>query len=254
LPEFNMDPRKVAYEAGPAAHYWNGGVKINAKGETKVPGLFAGGEVQGGTMGANRLSGNAVTECVVFGALSGINAAQYAKTAPPPEIDQDQVDKHYEWLYRPLRRKTGPDTVETRERIREIAFKYAGPIREESGLKTCLEEIEKMKKDVIPNVFSKSKERIYNREWFEALEIESTLRILEVVVRASLVRKESRGAMYRRDYPETDNKNFLKNIIVGKKNDELSLEAKPVVTSRVKLPAPEKVPYMVPTWKFSRKL
>lgn len=253
LIEFNMDPRKVAYEAGPAAHYWNGGIMINGKGETKMPGLFAGGEVQGGTMGANRLSGNAVTECVVFGALAGISAAQYAKTVPSPEIDNHQVDKYYEWVYRPLTRNDGPDTIQTRKKIQEMAFKYAGPLREESGLTACLQEIEKMKKDVIPNVFSKAKGRIYNREWFEALEIESMVRILEIVVRASLMRKESRGAMYRTDYPETDNKEWLKNIIASDKDGQVSLEARPVATSRVKLPKPEKVPYMVPTWKFSRR-
>jgi succinate dehydrogenase/fumarate reductase flavoprotein subunit len=253
LVKFNMDPRKVAYEAGPAAHYWNGGIRINAKGETGVPGLFAGGEVQGGTMGANRLSGNAVTECVVFGGLAGIHASQYAKTAPPPEVDNVQVDRYYEWIYRPLTRKDGPDTVEIRKEIQELAFKYVGPIREESGLTSCLQEIEKMKKDVVPNVFSKAKGKVYNREWFEALEIEFMVRILEIVARASLMRKESRGAMYRKDYPETDNKDWLKNVIVSSKDGKLRLEARPVVTSRVKTPAPEKVSYMVPTWKFSRK-
>lgn len=253
LMEFNMDPRKVAYEAGPAAHYWNGGIKINGKCETGVPGLYAAGEVQGGTMGANRLSGNAVTECVVFGALAGANAAQYAKSAPPPEIDDDQVEKYYEWAYRPLHRKDGPDTIQTRKGIQDMAFKYAGPIREEAGLAVCLEEIEKMKKDVIPHLFSKAKGKVYNREWFEALEIESMVRILEIIIRASLMRKESRGAMYRRDYPETDNKDWLKNVIVSNRDGQVFLEARPVVTSRVELPKPEKVPYLVPTWKFSRK-
>ncbi len=72
LGKFNMDPKKVAWEIGPGAHYWNGGIKVNGKGETNVPGLYAAGEVQGGTMGANRLSGNAVTEAVVFGGLAAI--------------------------------------------------------------------------------------------------------------------------------------------------------------------------------------
>jgi succinate dehydrogenase/fumarate reductase flavoprotein subunit len=253
LIEFNMDPRKVAYEAGPAAHYWNGGIRINEKGATKVLGLYAAGEIQGGTMGANRLSGNGVTECVVFGALAGAHAAQDAKNAPPPEINDDQVDKYYEWTYKPLNCKDGPDTVRTRKRIQEIAFKYAGPVREESGLTKCLDEIEKIKKDVVPNVFSTAKGRVYNREWMEALEIESMVRILEIIVCASLMRKESRGAMYRRDFPETDNRDWLKNIIVRNKDGQIALEARPVVTSRVKLPKRKKVPYMVPTWKFSRK-
>lgn len=254
LVKFNMDPRKVAYEAGPAAHYWNGGIKVNGNGETTVPGLYAAGEVQGGTMGANRLSGNAVTECVVFGALAGHAAAQYAKSERANEVDEDQVDRYCEWAYGPLATKDGPDTVQTRKKIQNLAFKYAGPVREKAGLTTCLKEIERMKKEVLPNLFTKARQKVYNRAWWETLEIQPMLQILEIIVRASLMRKESRGAMYRRDFTDTDNKNWLKNIIVSSKNGQVNLRAKPVVTSVVKLPKREKVPYMVPTWKFERKI
>ncbi len=255
LLEMNMDPRKVAYEAGPAAHYWNGGIKINKKCETNVTGLYAAGEVQGGTMGANRLSGNAVTECLVFGALAGESAAQYVKKTSFSNINDEQLEKYYERIYNPLKLSEGFDTTQTRKRIQEIAFKYAGPIREESGLTTCISEIEKMKKDIVPYIFTKYKGIIYNREWMESLEIESMITVLEIIVRTSLMRKESRGAMYRKDYPDTDNKGWLKNIIVYKKKDKVALETSPVVTSIVKLPKPEKETYVksIPKWEFSRK-
>ena len=254
LDEFNVDPEKVAYEAGPASHYWNGGIKVNGKGETNVPGLYAAGEVQGGTMGANRLSGNGVTECLVFGALAGSSAADYAKSAPPPEIDKDQVGMYYERAYEPLTRKDGFDVYETRQKMQDIAFKYIGPIREESGLATCLEEVEKMKKEVLPNLATKAKGKVYNREWVVALENDSLLQVLEIVARASVMRKESRGAMYRRDYPDTDNNDWLKNIIVKNKAGQVSLETKPVVTTKIALPKREKIPYMVPDWKFEKKM
>lgn len=253
LIEFNMDPRKVAYEVGPAAHYWNGGIRINSKGETKVPGLYAAGEVQGGTMGANRLSGNAVTECLVFGALAGGNAADYAKSAPLPEIDQSQVDKFYEEVYEPLNRKDGSDTYEMRSKMQDTAFKYVGPIRQESGLNACIEEIEKMKKDDLPNLATKSKAKVCNREWVAALENRAMLQVLEIIARASLMRKESRGAMYRQDYTGTDNKDWLKNIIVRNEGGQVSLEARPVVTTIIMLPKREKIPYMIPTWKFEKR-
>ena len=253
LVEFNMDPRKVAYEAGPAAHYWNGGIKVNGKGETNVSGLYAAGEAQGGTMGANRLSGNAVTEAVVFGALSGSSAAHYAKSAPPPEIDKDQVDMYQERIYEPLTRKDGFDVYETRKKIQALAFKYVGPVREESGLTTCIKEVEAMSKEVLSNPATKAKGKVYNREWVVALENEAMLRVLEIIARASLMRKESRAAVYRRDYTDTDNKDWLKNIIVKNKDGQVSLEAKPVVTTRITLPKREKISYMLPTWKFDKK-
>ncbi len=253
LPEFGMDPRKVAYEVGPASHYWNGGVKVNGKGETNVPGLYAAGEVQGGTMGANRLSGNATTECLIFGALAGSSAANYAKSAPPPEIDEAQVDMYHEWVYEPLTRKDGFDVYETRRKFQNIAFKYVGPIREESGLTTCIEEVERMNKEVLPNLATKAKGKVYNREWVAALENRAMLKVLEIIARASLMRKESRGAMYRRDYTYTDNKDWLKNIIIKDKDGQVSLTAKPVITARIRLPKREKIPYMVSKWKFEKK-
>ncbi len=255
LREFGLDPRKVAYEVGPASHYWNGGIKINAKGETNMPGLYAAGEAQGGTMGANRLSGNAVTECLVFGALSGIAAADYARSAAPPEIDENQVTQYYDRIHAPLNRKDGVDVYEMRKKMQEVSWKYIGPIKEESGLNTCLAEAEKMKKEMLPNMVVKNKGKIYNREWLTALENAPLLLTMEIITRASLERKESRGAMYRMDYPGTDNQDWLKNIIVSNEGGKVSLEAKPVVTtSRIKLPAREKIPYMVPSWKVDKKV
>ena len=255
LIEFGLDPRKVAYEVGPASHYWNGGIKVNGKSETNVPGLYAAGEVQGGTMGANRLSGNALTECLVFGALSGIAASDYAKGAPPPEIDESQVTQYYDRIHAPLQRKDGVDVYEMRKKMQEVAWKYIGPIREESGLNACIAEVENLKKESLPNLACKNKGKIYNREWLTALENVPLLLTMEIVARASLERKESRGAMYRVDYPGTDNRDWLKNVIVKNIDGKVSLEAKPVVTSGlIKLPPRERIPYMVPTWKYERKV
>ncbi len=254
LADFKMDPRKVAYEVGPASHYWNGGIKVNARGETCVPGLYAAGETQGGTMGANRLSGNAVTECLVFGALAGKNAADYVKNCIPEEINKDEVDMYCERIYRILRLKEGADTYETRTKIQELAFIHAGPIRDESGLTTCIKQIARIKNDILPNQATQAKGKIYNREWIAALENNALLKILEIVAKASLLRKESRGAMYRRDYPETDNKDWLKNIIVTRKNGEVNLKAKEVVTKLVTLPKREKIEYMIPDWKFEKRI
>ncbi len=254
LSKFNMDPRQVAFEMGPGSHYWNGGIRVNGRAETSVPGLYAAGEVQGGTMGANRLSGNAVTEAVVFGALSGMNAAAYARSAAPPELDKEQIDMYRQRVYQPLVQKDGFDVFETRKKIQDMAFKYVGPLREESGLAACLAEVEKMDKEVLPGMATRAKGKVYNREWMVALENRALLRVLEIVARASLMRKESRGAMYRKDCTDTDNEDWLKNIIVKNRSGRVSLETSPVVTARITLPEQKKVPYMIPTWKFEKKM
>jgi len=254
LAQFNLDPRKVSYEVGPASHYWNGGVKINGKCETNVPGLYAAGEIQGGTMGANRLSGNAVTEAVVFGAIAGNSAAEYVKKIPSlEEVDKEQIDTYSKHVCEPITRNDGFDVYEIRKKIQEIAFKYAGPVREASGLKECSEEIKQIKSKSILNQATKFKGKVYNLEWIQALENEFMLQVLEITVHASLMREESRGAMYRRDFPETDNKNWLKNIIVKKENNGLKLETKPVVVQKIKLPNREKIAYMLPDWEYEKK-
>ena len=253
LLDSNMDPRKVSYEAGPAAHYWNGGIRINKKCETDVIGLYAAGEVQGGTMGANRLAGNAITECLVFGALAGLNASLFVKNISFSNIHNNQLEKYYERIYKPLKQKEEIDVIQIRKDIQEIAFKFAGPVRNKAGLINGIKEIEKIKRDLLPNINVNCKEMIYNREWMQALEIDSIVTILESVLRASLMRNESRGALYRKDYTNTDNRDWLKNIIVYKEDGKMVLDALPVTNSIVRLPKPEKIPYMVPKWEFSRQ-
>jgi len=242
--EFGMDPKKVVYEAGPACHYFCGGIKVNRHGETNVPGLFAAGEVQGGTMGTGRLIGNAVTECLVFGAIAGSSAANYANGVSKPALDKEQVDYYYEQVCAPLNRKNGVDVFEVRRRLQDISSRYIGPVREGSGLMDCLDEVGKIKKEALINQATRSKERIYNSEWIMALENESMLKIVEIIASTSLMREESRGGMYRRDFPDTDNKNWLKNILVKQKNGHIQIEARPVVAKLLKLPKREKIPYL----------
>jgi succinate dehydrogenase/fumarate reductase flavoprotein subunit len=132
-------------------------------------------------------------------------------------------------------------------------MKYAGPVREEDGLKTLLNEIETIRDNDLPNVFCSAKNKVYNREWFQCLEVDSMVQVLEIVARASLMRKESRGAMYRRDFPYTDNENWLKNIIVTHTDGELALETRDIKTTMVNLPEKQKISYMVPEWEWAQK-
>ena len=132
---------------------------------------------------------------------------------------------------------------EFRKRIQDTAFDYVGPIRDKRSLVSCIGEIEKLNDEALHQTV-KNKGKVFNSEWVLALENEVMLRILEMVTRASLLRKESRGALYRTDYPDTDNKAWLKNIIIKNRNGQVSLETKPVATSRLQPPKPEKVPYL----------
>ena len=95
---FGIDMAKHPILVYPTLHYQNGGVEINEKTETKIPGLFAAGEVSGGVHGKNRLMGNSLLDFNVFGRRSGIYAAKYVKKAKIGKLTLSHLDKYNKML------------------------------------------------------------------------------------------------------------------------------------------------------------
>ncbi len=95
---FGIDMTKYPILVYPTLHYQNGGVEINEKTETKIPGLFAAGEVSGGVHGKNRLMGNSLLDFNVFGRRSGIYAARFVKKAKIGKLTLDHLDKYNKML------------------------------------------------------------------------------------------------------------------------------------------------------------
>jgi succinate dehydrogenase/fumarate reductase flavoprotein subunit len=91
---FNIDMTKHPILVYPTLHYQNGGVEINQKTETRIPGLFAAGEVTGGVHGKNRLMGNSLLDYNVFGRRAGIYAAKYVKKAKIGRLSLNHLDKY----------------------------------------------------------------------------------------------------------------------------------------------------------------
>lgn len=243
MEEFLPDIRKNGMEAVPASHFTNGGIRINESCETNVPGLFAAGEVTGGVHGANRIANNAYTEMVVFGHRSGRFAAEYAKKMSEPAIDPKQVEEAVGRLLKPIEREEGIKPVEIKNRIQKLAWEKVGVIRDGKILEESLREIEETK-NLIPKLYATNKDPVYNREWVEALQVENMLLCLEMVARAGIMRTESRGAHYRKDYPNTDYIKWTKNIIVRQVEGKMTFRTEPAIITKLK--PPEKVtPYGV---------
>jgi succinate dehydrogenase/fumarate reductase flavoprotein subunit len=95
---FGIDMTKHPILVYPTLHYQNGGVEINERCETKIPGLFAAGEVTGGVHGRNRLMGNSLLDYNVFGRRAGIYAAKYVKKATIGKITLNHIDKYNKML------------------------------------------------------------------------------------------------------------------------------------------------------------
>lgn len=224
-----------AMEVSPASHFFMGGIRSDEDGRTNIPGLYAGGEVAGGVHGANRLSSNAYTQMVVQGARAGLAAAQFAKEASAVEPDPRQVAELKAKLLGPLEKTGGPTPWEIKQEIMKLAWEKAGVIRTGAGLGQVLERVAELKKE-LPRVSCLPKEKEYNREWVEALQLENLLFLLEAISRSALLRQESRGAHFRKDFPQLDNQKWLCNIVMENKDNEVSLTKVPVVVTRFPFP------------------
>jgi succinate dehydrogenase/fumarate reductase flavoprotein subunit len=231
------DLKEDAIEAVPACHFWNGGIRINERCETNLMGLFAAGEVTGGVHGANRLSGNAYTEMVVWGTRSGIFASEFVLGADYGTIDADQVAALKQRVYRPLENEGGIGPVEARKELMTLAWEKVGIIRNGPELEEALRSVREWKENRVGRVTPRDKRRSWNRDWIFALEYENMVQILEMVATAALYRTESRGANYRLDYPMTDNDNWLKNIVAKQEDGQLKLWTEPIVVTKYQPPA-----------------
>ena len=226
-----------APEVAPACHFFMGGIRIGGNCATSVPGLFAVGEVAGGCHGANRLSDVALTEILVHGAIGGRAAADFAKESRDTPIQDQQPKELAAKIGQPLSRREGPGPFEIKKRIQDISWAKAGVVRTGDSLAEAIAEIRSLKEDALPQLCCRSKDKIYNREWIEALQIENLLTVLDCIAQSALARKESRGAHFRRDYPHLDNENHLKNFVLRRERERATLRDSPVALTRWAPPA-----------------
>ncbi|MCB2191038.1 MAG: FAD-binding protein [Deltaproteobacteria bacterium] len=228
-------------EVGPAVEYFDGGIVIDHKFSTNLPGLFAAGECTLGPFGANRVCA-ATTEMLVHGAAAGESAGEYAQAAPETDPIEGSFKQLEEKACAPLQRKDGLKVAQVRRRVQEMAHKLLGPIRTESELQELLSFLYEVKTDQLPSLATASKSRNYNKEWVDSLELANLLQLLETSTKSALLRTESRGVHYREDHPYTDNDNWLKET-VAKLNGEITISTRPVqITSLA--PDPGRKPYL----------
>jgi succinate dehydrogenase/fumarate reductase flavoprotein subunit len=207
----------------PTAHFCMGGISIDENAETIVPGLFAAGEVCAGAHGANRLGGNALSEVFAMGGVAGERAARKALESDQPDLPEKQVLAEKERLESFLSRGRG-NLGKLQRDLKDVMWQKVGIIRDKQSLEAAL-KLDKSIVACLKGVRAKD-----HRELRRYLELENMLLLSEMVCRAALLRTESRGAHYRTDYPQEDNDNWLKNILVRKEAKQMRLTAVSVPT------------------------
>jgi succinate dehydrogenase/fumarate reductase flavoprotein subunit len=223
-----------AIEVAAAAHFFMGGVQIDEGMRTTLPGLYAAGEVTGGVHGANRLSGNAFAQIITQGARAGEGAARFAaREGWPPTPGAQELAQAEERVEAPLQRAGGTTAYELRHELQAIADGKVGVLRTGEGLQEAVARLEELSASAVPRLYSRAKTRHFNREWAECLQAENMLTTLLTIARSALMREESRGAQYRRDFPHTDNERWRRNTMIRRTGEELELSTSPVRTTPI---------------------
>lgn len=232
--DVGVDIRKEPMQVAPTAHHFMGGIVIDENAETTIPGMYAAGEVTGGIHGGNRLGGNALADTQVFGKRAGENAAEHARKNKALPVDKKQINAVIKSAGKFLKKKQGVRPFEIKIKLTSLMWDKVGIFRTGKEIQEAITEIERIKTNDLPRLCIMDNRTRYNREWIEALEIQNLMTVAEMVAKAALMRTESRGAHYRRDFPKTDNQNWFTNIVIGQKDGEMMFQKAPVVATVMK--------------------
>jgi len=205
---------------------------------SKLPGLFACGECAAGINGANRLGGNSLSDLLVFGKRAGEFAAKFAKENQLGVIDPAAVERTAANALEPFERGTsaaGENPYQVQYDLQELMQELVGIVRTEAEMKQALDRIARLweragKVGVVAN-------REFNPGWHTALDLTNLLTVSEAITRAALERKESRGAQFRDDYPNKEDRFSKVNTIISKGTDgsmQIRLEPLPEMPEYLK--------------------
>src|SRR5579862_8235052 len=224
----DLDITKEPMEVGPTTHYMMGGVRVDGDSQmSTVPGLFAAGEVAAGLHGANRLGGNSLSDLLVFGKRAGRYAAEFAKSNSTAAIDEAALQATATAALYPFER--GPlaeNPYRIQHDLQETMQNLVGIVRVESEMQQALQEIEQLRARADRAGIGGNRE--YNNGWHTSIDIGNMVVVSEAVTRAALLRKESRGAQFREDFPNKDAEWGKYNIVIRRGDDgEMQTEKRP---------------------------
>jgi succinate dehydrogenase / fumarate reductase flavoprotein subunit len=212
----DIDITQVPMEVGPTTHYMMGGVRVDADSQMspEVPGLFAAGECGAGLHGANRLGGNSLSDLLVFGKRAGEYAARFAKDNSQGKVNADELAAAEKRALKPFENAGSEGPYAIQYALQDMMQELVGIVRQEQEMLKALDCIQQFKERVERAGVGGNRE--YNSGWHTALDLHNLLTVSEIVTRAALERKESRGAHFRDDYPAKDDKSGQFNIVVRK--------------------------------------
>jgi fumarate reductase flavoprotein subunit len=232
----NLDPITELIPVRPVVHYMMGGVHTDMNGATPLKGLYAAGEVACVSInGANRLGSNSLTECLVFGARAGREAAVFAKDQQSPgrHIRAQALDEEARLEDQFFNKTGGKERIATlREEMQQIMDDSAGIYRSGSSLSGAADKLHELQ-ERFRNIALDDRGQTFNTELTSALELSCMLEVSESMAQCALERTESRGAHQRTDFPARNDEKFLAHSLVYRKPDgRPRVEYLPVTVTR----------------------
>jgi len=221
-----VDPIEEPIPIKPGQHYSMGGIHCDKYGVTPIDGLFVVGETSCMSVhGANRLGGNSLLETLVFGRFVGKKVHIFLARAEPPDetcID-DEAFRVREKLQELILKEHGESPSEIRETLGRTMDRLVGVFRTEDDLRAALVMIRELK-ERFKDVCAGHTDTRFNYSLVRILEIENMLDLAEIIAMGALMRRESRGAHWRLDYPQRDDEQFLKHSLFTKVEEYIKTE------------------------------
>jgi len=217
LAENGLNLKKDLIKVSPAEHYLNGGIKTGYDGGTNIEGLYCCGETAStGAHGANRLASNSLMEGLVYGWQIYQNIIKRIKSKGVSIRDKTikDLDKHLDSIKPGSSGKEKPflhaqDSDGLIASLRHTMSKKAGILRDAAGLKEAGSFISHNTENL----------SLYGKNKIDLLEYANMLTVAGLIIKDASIREESRGTHLRNDFPEKDDKNWKKHIIL--KNDKV---------------------------------
>ena len=210
-----VDIKHEPIEVAPTAHHFMGGLKINTDASTSLENLFGAGEVCGGVHGANRLGGNALADTQVFGKIAGESASKAAKQTDL-KTNEEMVENEASRIEGIIKKGT-IKPQDFKNRIKNLMWEKVAIVREEKTLNEALGELLEMQKEL--DSLDVSEKKQYNTELVTALEVINMVESCILTVKSAILRRESRGAHFRFDFPESLDE-WKKSIVINKNKIE----------------------------------
>jgi succinate dehydrogenase / fumarate reductase, flavoprotein subunit len=240
----DLDITKEPMEVGPTTHYMMGGIRVDGDSQmSNVPGLFAAGEAAAGLHGANRLGGNSLSDLVVFGKRAGRFAAEFANANGPVTIDEAELQATATAALAPFDRGVaGENPYQIQYDLQKTMQDLVGIVRVESEMQQALDALAQLRARAERTGIAGNRE--YNNGWHTTIDIGNMMIVSQAITRAALLRKESRGAQFREDFPNKDPEWGKYNIVISRSADgEMQVEP------RVLTPIPDELKKVIEEMK-----